>query len=712
MSGTMLTERNLAKVLTSAVALLAVALVIWSLFVICWLFTPIPYWDQWEMAKYLSARGPFSLSYLMEPHAEHIIATSKWLYFIDYWYFGYANRFLVVTIVLVHLLVAYTLASVLAGFRWSSSKLLWTCVFAALMLSLAQWENLTIGFQTQFGLTSLFAIISCIFATRLASDKTINWQALFGLVVFTPLTVFSMGNGIALICCFILISILTRTRFSSFLVMLLIYALCMGLFIAQRNASSALHFGSSSLLDALRFFMAVLGGSFTANFTIATVVGAVVCLLFLIEFVYVGVLPWVRRQTIDRATVVLLSIAIFVLASGAAVTIGRIALGPAAALTSRYATPNILLYSSILGIGYRHYMSNAQDERSARHLLCVFGSIGLAVACVLTSRPSNLANLIARSDTLTTAGYFLLSGVKADDIVVDLYPRPLEISRPIQFIEQNKLNIFSSRYGLRALGRTEITNVKELPVCSFIDLNSISQMDATSWKVSGKFHKVGTEEKPEWIIATTLAGRVLGYAPPKKQQKHGMGAFDVPIHYKDQTSGLNIYIVAQSRSSQLCRYAGVVDLSEGYFSRQIPPNIVETNYEETISLSSNVDWVPGTAQHLQSSAYRVRSTWQGDDTATGTIRYGFAGTDNECANVFVGIMRGPTTVGMSIEISGEGKATRRVSLDTISEHQWWWLKVRGAESCRKSSQSAVTLIDNGNEWGAWAAITTPVASFN
>jgi len=704
----MLTEKNLLRVLIGAISVLAAAMVAWSLIVICRLFTPIPYWDQWEMAKYLAAKGPFSLSYLLEPHAEHIIATSKLLFFIDYWYFGYANRFLVGTIVVVHLLIAYTLASILVGFRWSSSKFLWVCVFSALMLSLAQWENLTIGFQTQFGLTSLFAIHSTIFAARLASETRTDWWALVGLVVCTPLTVFSMGNGIAVVCCFALIAILMRARLSRAVIMLAIYALCLGIFISQRNADSAVHIGGNSLFEMLQFFMAVLGSTFTRNFSVATAVGAVVCLLYLIEFIYTGVLPWVRRQAVDRATVVFLSIGVFALASAAAVTIGRISLGPVAALTSRYATPNILLYSSLLGVGYRNYILNVQSERFAMRLLCIFGAVGLVIACVLTSRPSNLNNLTARSDALTTAGYFLLSGVRSDEIVADLYPRPPEVSLPIQFIEQNKLNIFSPDFGLRTLGRTEIADVKDLPVCSTMELQPIFRMDAASWKVSGRIKEVGGE-KPDWIIATTLEGRVLGYAPPKKRQERGAAVFDAPVHEDSQAFDQKAYIVAQAPSNGLCRYKDVVDLSDGYVTRKMPQGDIATDYDEALSLGGDVSLVPEPAQHLEHSGYKVQSTWQGDDTATGTIRYSVAAKGDECPAVFVGIMRGPTTNGLSIEISEAGMATRQISLDTISEHQWWWLNVRGAASCKRSSQRAVTLIDNGNQWGAWAAITTPFA---
>lgn len=336
----MLTEKKFIRLFVSIICILAAGLVIGCIVNISSLFTPVHFWDQWEMVKYVSEGGTFSLGYLMSPHNEHIISTSKILFYIDFWLFDYSNHFLVATIVALHLSVALALTLVMNAGRSTGDKLLWFSVFGALMLSLAQWENLTIGFQTQFGLTSLFAILACLFATRFAYASTVPWPALAGMAICTPLTIFSMGNGIALICPFVVVAVFARAHLSRVAIMLLMYAICLAVFVVQRNGSGAsTQIDFNAITDLLRFYMTVLGGTFTGNIGRAVNIGAAIVMAFLMIFLFAAFVPWVRRQEVDSIVVICLAVSTFALASAAAVAIGRISLGPGAALTSRYATP-------------------------------------------------------------------------------------------------------------------------------------------------------------------------------------------------------------------------------------------------------------------------------------------------------------------------------------------------------------------------------------
>ncbi|MDA4805864.1 hypothetical protein NY486_08180, partial [Enterobacter hormaechei] len=56
------------------------------------------YWDQWEFATELarSKQDTLSLQYLFAAHNEHVIATTKLLFFLDYYFFSLTNGPLIV----------------------------------------------------------------------------------------------------------------------------------------------------------------------------------------------------------------------------------------------------------------------------------------------------------------------------------------------------------------------------------------------------------------------------------------------------------------------------------------------------------------------------------------------------------------------------------------------------------------------------------------
>ncbi|WFS25133.1 hypothetical protein [Rhizobium rhododendri] len=706
----MISERSFVRLLVAAIVVASTGLIVRSVTTIFSLFTPIHFWDQWEMAKYVSEGKPISLAYLLSPHNEHIISTSKLLFYIDLWLFDYSNRFLVGAIVLLLLSVACALSLILTRTGSTKEKFLWFSVFGALMLSLAQWENLTIGFQTQFGLTSLFAIFACVCATRFACASEASGLPLAGLALFTPLTVFSMGNGIALICSFVLIAVFGRMRLSRAFPMLLIYVVCIVVFVSQRRGTgTSAPLDITSLTDFLRFFMAVLGGTFTANFGRAAIVGAAFVTIFVFIFVYAACIPWFQRQKIDGATLIFLAVATFALGSAAAVTIGRISLGPGAALTSRYSTPNLLLYCSLLAVYCRFFATRREAGAWQGLFSCVFALIGLGLAVVLALRPDNLDQMTARSEALTSAGYFVLNDVMSDNVLAKLYPAPEAIRLPMEYLRANRLNIFSPEFGLPMLGRSKISSAPDLTSCQTLVVEHASRLDGSSWQVLGRIQGNQTGQAPKWMIATNIFGNIIGYAPPARSAIGGMFEFVVPVHNGDLAFDRKIYLVAQWNDMELCRYERALPLPNRYFSRQQPEKAVEAEYDLGLSLNEQAGKLPAPAQPNDGVFPIVRSTWQGDDTATGSITYMIDNSMGECMETYVGVMRGPTSAGLEVQISEEGGAFETLTLDAISEHQWWWLKISGRDSCGRARRTVVRLVDEGREWGAWAAIMAPVS---
>lgn len=699
------------RFLVGIIAVLGAALIAGCIFVIASLFTPVHYWDQWEMVKYVSQGGQFSIAYLLSPHNEHIIATSKLLFYVDLWLFGYANRLLVTAIVIIHLSIAYAFASILVGRGSNLEKSLWFCIFGAMMLSLAQWENLTIGFQTQFGLTGLFVVLSCVVATNFVTGVGSTKKTFVGLTIFTLFAVFSMGNGVAIAGSFAAITILVRApRMANALAMFLVYGLCLAIFVFQRSGSGAsTHVDLNAFVDLVWFFMAVLGGSITGDLSKATFIGISIFASFVGVFAITGLIPRLQGKVTDRPTIVLLAIAVFAVGSAAAVTVGRFSLGPSAALASRYATPNILLYCSLLAATCRYCTVRFDALGWSMRFSSIFGLVGLIMACGLVFRPTAMQQLTARNETLTSASYFVLSGVMADTVLADLYPHPDMIRAPIEYLRAHQLNIFSPRFGLPTLNRKILENVGGLPACSVMNVDPSARLEERSWKVSGNVGASKAGNGPKWLMTTDMDGHVLGFAPPTKQVVQGRFSFSVPAHIDRIKFDRKIYLLAQWSDDEICKQAQIIALPERYLLETLPGETTATDYEERSALAGGSNHLPDAVGEAGKVLPGVRSTWQRDDAATGSITFILPNTAGTCSEAYVSVIRGPTSQGIMIETGEEGGETETVALSSISPHQWWWLKVRDAGACAPGGRRFVRLVDKGSAWGAWGAMTAPVA---
>ncbi|CAB3742454.1 hypothetical protein LMG24238_06885 [Paraburkholderia sediminicola] len=169
-------------------ALVAVVILVTSIYGGAHFYSPIPWMDQWDgfVGFYNSVHGaPFET--LFQQHNEHRIVFSRLLFLTDIWAFGGMNAFTVVA--------NYVLAALIAFLVWTqarrnsaSDSLLAGALSAAMLMSWMQRENLAWGFQSQGFAVYLFAL--------LAFAQYSRGRLLFALVLCLCAT-YSMGNGVA-----------------------------------------------------------------------------------------------------------------------------------------------------------------------------------------------------------------------------------------------------------------------------------------------------------------------------------------------------------------------------------------------------------------------------------------------------------------------------------------------------------------------------------
>jgi hypothetical protein len=159
---------------------------------------PLPYWDQWDAEGDFLLRpwieGRLELHNLWQPHNEHRIFPTRLLSLLIFSMTGVWDNLtgarvniLVATCIPLIILLFLMRQKALHGPRW----LVLIVIIAQFSLPFA-FENLLIGFQSQF----YFLIIFTLLAIILASVYPDSFMAMAGVLVLSWLSVLTMASGI------------------------------------------------------------------------------------------------------------------------------------------------------------------------------------------------------------------------------------------------------------------------------------------------------------------------------------------------------------------------------------------------------------------------------------------------------------------------------------------------------------------------------------
>lgn len=149
----------------------------------------VPFWDQWdaEAATWLKpwAQGELTLGHLLAAHNEHRVAWSRLWSLL--WFEANGGRWDNLVLALANTLLSGLLAALTYGLlRGGLATRTGRGVFFVLVLLLAVipfgWENLLVGFQSQFQFLALFALLLLAAAAHLR-DRPAAMPMLWGLAL-------------------------------------------------------------------------------------------------------------------------------------------------------------------------------------------------------------------------------------------------------------------------------------------------------------------------------------------------------------------------------------------------------------------------------------------------------------------------------------------------------------------------------------------------
>lgn len=395
------------------------------------LVRPLLYWDQIaSIDEYLVwLDGNFSWRLLVRFHNEHRIATSRILYLIDAIHFDMTNRFLIATTYCLMLALTASIVALTVVRRTPSRIVIGTIAALGLGWSIAQHQNFSWGFQTQFPLVHIFALASLVSMTQMLDED--NHQARwFSLALVTDiLGMLSFASGIFIGLCIVPIAICRRSLNRLALAFLSTHLAIVCLYLIGLPKGPV--YPTPSAFDYLRYFLRTLGAAAQTNHAmllgtvmLATMVGATSLSLWKVAY---------RQQPVEKAETILLSFAAFIIMGAVATTAGRAGMGLEQAIVSRYATPSALLLLGLLALLWRLELRYAK-------MATLLAMIGLTV---LTNAPSNLAKwktTIEQRDTLMIA---VVNGDYSPQVLAQIYSDIALVERDYKLLEKLKKGPFA-----------------------------------------------------------------------------------------------------------------------------------------------------------------------------------------------------------------------------------------------------------------------------
>ena len=488
----------------SAILVLALLLVGRSLALIYDMARPMPYWDAWEFMKALPAitTGRYTLADLVAFHNEHRIVTTRLIMLADLRLFDLSGYLPTAITTILLALIGGLLGFVACGRGWIAASV--AAVAASLLLSVAQSDNYSSGFQVQFPLVDLLSM-ACLGAV-VAADRSSRWAwPLLGAAVLADaLAIGSMASGNLVVAPLILVGLLLRMPLRR-MAAVAVPALAMSAAYAigyPKPSTPPSHDVLAIVQFAVRFLGAALRGYAGASLCLGTVL---VCGYA----VHVAMLAdgWRRRRALDPVLVWLAGIGAFVVCGAVVTATGRLSMGMEVAISSRYAIQSMLFVCCVVLMTWR--VAGTRQNPAAMRLGLATGFLALSAASTLAGRP--LDEWRARVADYDTAGLAFTSGVLSDRAIAGVYPFP-ELVRPtIRFMAAHGLGPFSSRFA--AVYRPPANAIDmlwtDMPPCAgFIDS---AKPVGTEWvELTGWAVDPAHPAEDGWILVYDGDRRLLG----------------------------------------------------------------------------------------------------------------------------------------------------------------------------------------------------------
>jgi hypothetical protein len=400
-------------------------------------YSPVPFSDLWAMFPFIErgVRGDFGVSDLWAQHNEHRMALARLQFLVDYRYFEGRNIFLFASIATTCLL----LAAVFASAVWLEMRD-WLVAFGTLAVAGASAlpgagsENLTLAVNVAFVEAFLFSTVSILGVVLAArahdTRRKVIWSCVTGIA--TIAATYALANGLLAWVVVVVLAIVLQLDRRCTTALVVVGGVTTATYLWHFEFTNGVDL--THPIELAHYVLLYLGAAPTPTPGTAAIAGAVGLGLLVV----LCRLTWVER--LDGAILVPFGagVAAFVALTALQTAGGRLELGVAQALSSRYSIASYIFWLALF-VGFLPTL-----ERPLRRMpwalpayLAVVAAIALVLGYGASPSGDDLRSLkVGRKATIV--GY--RAGIEDDT----------ESIRDVQFVWTPVTN------GLRWLDREEL----------------------------------------------------------------------------------------------------------------------------------------------------------------------------------------------------------------------------------------------------------------
>ena len=698
-------------------------------------YFPIPLsdgWDEWN--RYL-AQGRNYSSYLFAQHNEHRIAVQRIFLIIDRYVFHARSSFILVCISLVQALTGFCLWRLfqLSGVFSRVTTVVFSCFILCCLFAGQQFNNLTWAFQLQFVAVYCTAVAS-ILALERAAERLAAGEAAGRYValtfLFAILSTYSMANGLLIWPVLVVLSLWfgMRPQYPAALgtATLLMATLYLRGYHSPGQtadpATSVIHHLPLLLAFAATYLGSPLDSLATLVLKQAGLPGdgpRVVCAAV---FGAVGALTvpvlaavlWIRRGRARLAQVALLHVLFFGLITACLVGMGRLNFPLVEAMTSRYVTPAMVFWISLVSLVWSLAAGTGKYPRSGQRTL---GYAGLVLVMVF-GIALHQGSWIQYSEVYAIGAGRAESAIVADvfdpQAWISAFHTPTAIFGAVDYLRANKLSVFTEDWttwtGTPVTPRFTIDHRPGTCLGNFDEAVLVPSALKPGSMVSGWAWDLKTGRGPETIVLADDAGQVAGVARnilPRGDVITAVPAVQtIKVGWRGYIAGvgtrpITAYLL-ESDGRSLC---SVGTLPTGYVVKESPFNeLAEQVPGVTVALHgwTKNGYYPDSG--LPPVAGEVYGSWSGSDANTGTLQFGPFRVANQLA-LEIPLYAGPRNGGLMVKVVNvkTGDLIAALSPPPLRSHWWAW----HIDLPPTALDLEIIAEDQGRGWGEWQAIGAP-----
>jgi hypothetical protein len=507
-------------------------------------YTRLPWFDAWtHWIRYLNSDG--FLTFLFSLHNEHRIPVTRLLYLADEKWFSADTRFLLWCAFLAQFgsaLMLYRLACASPDLSWSQRGYILGLVLA-LVFAAPQWINFTWTFQTCF-VVVFFAAIAAFVALKnsiggvRSPERSVSALWVAASIAMGLIATGSMANGLLVWPLLVLMAVcvgLPRKVIAALAVVGFVATFAYLYGYRPRDPASI----SSSWMkvpEIVAFGFAYLGSALDEPIVAATgAVGldwdsyrvplcALAGLLGIMWFVDLVILTIREPSRQTPARIATLHIVAFLLASSALTAVGRVQFPVKDSLTSRYVTPSLLFWASLIALALSASTAERRSRGSAHSgRLRVVALIAAAFVGGLGQLPK-VAYAVDAERYLSEGEYALINNVFAPEAWQRFVGSGTAGSMipVVRYFRAHHLASFSREWtrwiGDPALAHFVMTSSDSDCIGAWESVSHVGGSFSPAALANGWGYDRRFERAPDRVVFVDGARRIVGFATPTRRR--------------------------------------------------------------------------------------------------------------------------------------------------------------------------------------------------